>query len=59
MGHNKVILKNANESVVGGKSVGYFLGITKDLNSWLPTTIPASGQGGTWTRGLWITSPTT
>ena len=29
----------------------------EDLNSWLPRTNPASGQGGTGTRGILISSP--
>ena len=41
----------------GGKPVGYFTSMAKDLNSWLPRTNPASRQGGTWTEGHRITSP--
>ena len=40
-----------------GKSVGYFTSMADDLNSGLPWTNPARGQGGTWTRGLRIASP--
>ena len=35
-----------------------FTSVTEDLNSGLPRTNPASVQGGTWTRGLRIVSPT-
>ena len=43
--------------LVGGEPVGNFTSVAKDLNSGLPRTSPASGQGGTWTQGLQITSP--
>ena len=43
--------------LLGGESIGYFTSVAEDLNPGLPRTNPASGQGGTWTRGLRITSP--
>ena len=33
--------------LVGGEPVGNFTSVAKDLNSGLPRTNPASGQGGT------------
>ena len=38
--------------------VGFFTSVAEDLNLGLMKTNPASGQGRTWTQGLWITSPT-
>ena len=35
-----------------------FTSVAEDLSSELPRTNPASGQSGTWTRGLRIASPT-
>ena len=32
--------------------------VTEELNSGLPRTNPASGQGGDWSRGIRITIPT-
>ena len=43
--------------LVGGEPVSCFTSVVEDLNSGLPWTNPASGQGGTWTRGLRIASP--
>ena len=40
-----------------GKPAGLFKSVVEDLNSGLPWTNPASGQGGTWTRRLRIESP--
>ena len=34
------------------ESVGYSTNMVEDLNSRLTRTNPASGTGGTWTRGL-------
>lgn len=42
----------------GGKPVGYLQGsMAEDLNSGLQRTNPASGQSGTWTRNIPISSP--
>ena len=39
------------------QTISLFTSVVKDLNSGLPWTNPASGQIGTWTRGLRIASP--
>ena len=43
--------------LVGGEPVGYFTSVAEDLQSGLQRTNPDSGQSGTWTLSLWITSP--
>ena len=44
-------------TLIKGELVGYFTSVADDLNSGLSRKNPASGQGGTWTRDLRITSP--
>ena len=47
------MVKNTNwQEANWAESVGYSTNMVEDLNSRLTRTNPASGTGGTWTRGL-------
>ena len=50
-------LNGLESQLVEGETVVYFASMAEDLNSGLPRTNPASGQGGNWRQSLRTTRP--